>query len=490
MLNSPIKNGNARHGIGDAPRWAAEFSRIAGHAATVAIVIAICGSRVVAGEGPAGDLLTSPEFASGPAGDVPLPPDAPASGKEQRWNFHVQNTDIVQGDPGFPAKYSGPNSLNSNGETQETVSLDLMFGLRLWRGAEFHIDGMMWQGFGLSNAHGAEGFPNGEAFRLGAKTPNYNLTRVFIRQTIGFGGEQEDVPDDPLHLAGKQDVSRITLTLGRMSAKDIFDNNAYANDPRGQFMNWSLMANSAWDYPADSLGYITGLAIELNQPKWALRYGFFQVPRSDNGTAIDQDFTKAWSMVMEFEGRFSLNGHPGTVRLLGFLASAHMGSFQEAINSDIRPADITATEAYRFKYGFGLNIDQEIVKNIGVFARLGWNDGRTEDWSFDDVDHTVSAGVSVKGEAWRRPDDVFAVGGVINGITSVHAQFFADGGTGILAGDGNLNYGLEKIVEAYYDAQIFKGVHLAFDYQFIANPAYNRDRGPVSVFAGRLHWEF
>jgi high affinity Mn2+ porin len=428
-------------------------------------------------------------FASGPEG-VPAGAIDSAPAPEQRWNFHAQNTDIVQGDPGFPASYSGPHSLDRNGETKETVSLDLLFGLRLWQGGEFHVDGLVWQGFGLSNAYGVEAFPNGEAFRLGTHAPNFNFSRMLIRQVFGLGGEQEDVPDDPLHLAGKQDISRITLTFGRMSAKDIFDNNAYANDTRSQFMSWSLMANGAWDYPADSLGFMTGLAIELNQPKWSLRYGFFQVPRVSNGTAIDTHVLEAWSMVTEFERRFSFNGHPGAVRALGFLERADMGSYQEAIDDDVRPADILDTRAYRFKYGFGLNFDQEIVKNIGIFGRLGWNDGRTEDWAFDDVDHTVSAGVSVKGESWGRPDDVFALAGVLNGITGVHAQYFADGGTGILAGDGGLNYGTEKSLETYYEARIFKGVHLTFDYQFIADPAYNRNRGPVSAFAGRLHWEF
>ena len=226
--------------------------------------------------------------------------------EEQRWNWHVQNTDIVQGDPPFPAKYSGPNSLNNSGEVRETVTLDLFVGVRLWRGAEAHVDGLAWQGFGLSDTVGVDGFPNGDGSRLGTKIPNANLARVFVRQTIGFGGEQETVEDNQLQLEGKQDVSRLTLTLGRMSAKDIFDNNSYANDPRTQFMNWALMANEAWDIPADGLGYITGFTAELNQPQWTTRYGVFQEPRVSNGTAIDQHLLKAWGMVTEFERRYRL----------------------------------------------------------------------------------------------------------------------------------------------------------------------------------------
>jgi high affinity Mn2+ porin len=416
----------------------------------------------------------------------------PEEAGEQSWNWHVQNTDIVQGNLGFPAKYSGPNSLDSGGEIRETVSLDLFAGARLWRGAEAHADGLLWQGFGLSKTLGLEGFPNGEAFRLGTEVPNVTFARLFIRQTIGLGGEQETVEDDQLHLAGKQDVSRLTLTLGKMSVKDIFDNNTYANDPRTQFMNWALMANEAWDYPADSLGYETGFAAELNQPNWTLRYGFFQMPQVSNGMAQDEHYLDAWGMVAEFERRFALNGHPGAVRLLAFLNRAHMGSYQEAVDNAALtgfPADIVATREYRFKYGFGFNAEQELTKGIGVFTRLGWSDGHTEAWVFSDVDRTASLGVSVKGGFWSRPNDTFGLAGVLNGITSVHQAFFEAGGTGILAGDSALNYGWEKGLETYYDFQIWKTIHGAVDYQFISNPAFNRDRGPVSILGARLHWE-
>jgi len=414
---------------------------------------------------------------------------AVAKGEEQNWNWHVQNTDVVQGDPGFPAKYSGPNSLNSQGEIRETVSLDLFVGARLWHGAEAHVDGLMWQGFGLSKTFGVEGFPNGEAFKVGTQVPNVNIARLFIRQTIGFGGETETIEDDQLRLAGKQDVSRLTLTLGRMSAKDIFDNNAYANDPRTEFMNWAFMANEAWDYPADPLGYMTGFAAELNQPKWAVRYGFFQMPRVANGGALDPHFLEAWGMVTELERRWIVGRHPGAVRLLGYLNQANMGSYQAALDSPTRPADIEATRAYRYKYGFGLNLEQELAKNVGVFSRLGWSEGENEAWIFTDADRTATAGLSIKGESWHRSKDTFGLAGVINAISRVHQNFFGAGGTGILAGDGALSYGWEEVLETYYDFQIWKSVHGAVDYQFVQNPAFNRDRGPVSVFGARLHWE-
>jgi high affinity Mn2+ porin len=406
------------------------------------------------------------------------------------WNWHFQNTDIVQSYPSFPAQYSGPNSLPSGGETRETVSADLMAGIRLWPGAEAHIDGLMWQGYGLNNTLGVDGFPNGEATRQGTTEPDAIIARLFIRQTIGFGGEQEAVEDGPFTLAGKQDISRLTFTIGKMSVKDIFDNNTYANDPRTQFMNWGLMANQAWDYPANALGYITGFAVELNQPVWTLRYGMFQVPEVSNGSSLDSHYLEAWGMVTELERRFAILEHPGAIRFLAYLNRAHMGSYQDAVDNPVRPADIVASREYRFKYGFGLNVEQEIIKNVGVFSRLGWSDGQNEAWMFSDVDRTATAGVSINGAFWNRPGDTIGSAGVLNGISNVHQEFFADGGTGILAGDGSLNYGWEKILETYYDCQIWKTIHAALDYQFISDPAFNQARGPVSVFGARLHWEF
>ncbi|MHB8519402.1 MAG: carbohydrate porin [Limisphaerales bacterium] len=434
--------------------------------------------RLPAATEPATNALTSVAIAPSPAV------------RQEDWSWHVQNTDIVQYHPSFPAPYSGPNSLHNFNEVEETVSLDLLAGVRLWPGAEFHLDSLVWQGFGLSKTVGIEGFPNGEAFRFGTRLPNVTLARVFVRQTIGFGGEQETVEAGQLGLAGQRDVRRLTLTLGKMSAKDIFDNNAYANDPRTQFMNWSLMANGAWDYSADSIGYITGFAAELNQPRWAVRYGFFQVPRVSNGLASDPAYLKAWQMVTEIERRYTWHDHPGAVRVLAYLTQAHMGSYSATLADPSLGIDITRTRAYRHKFGFGLNLEQEVMKNVGVFSRLGWSDGRTEGWAFNDVDRTATLGVSVRGTAWNRPNDTFGVAGILDGASAVHSEFFAAGGTGILGGDGALSYGLEKILETYYDFQIWESVHGALDYQFVSDPAFNRARGPVSIFGVRLHWEF
>jgi high affinity Mn2+ porin len=235
---------------------------------------------------------------------------------------------------------------------------------------------------------------------------------------------------------------------------------------------------------------MTGFAAELNQPKWAVRYGFFQMPRVSNGVGQDPHYLQAWGMVAEFERRFALKNHPGAFRLLGFFNRAHMGSYQAALDSPVRPALIEATRAYRSKYGFGINLEQELVKNIGLFSRLGWSDGENEAWTFSDVDRTATLGVSLKGAAWNRPEDTVGLAGVANAASRVHREFFGAGGTGILGGDGALRYGVEEILESYYDFQLPWRVHFALDYQFVNHPAFNRDRGPAHVFAGRLHWAY
>jgi high affinity Mn2+ porin len=425
------------------------------------------------------------------------------STQPQSWNFHAQTTETVQGFPAFSAQYFGPNSLSSGGEVRETASLDMFGGLRLWNGAEAHVDGLAWQGFGLDNTVGVEDFPSGEAYKAGTPTPDFSFARLFIRQTIGLGGDQEDVADDQLTLAGRQDVSRITFTIGRFTPTDMFDANSYANNPATQFMNWAFINNVAWDYPADSIGFTTGFSAELNQPNWSLRYGFFQMPSVSNSWTVedagaltypsmspasDGEFWKSWSMATEFERRYNAGSHPGVVRLDAWLNQAHMGSYQDALS--IPGTDITQTRAYRYKYGFGLNWEQEIAPNVGVFSRLGWNDGHEEAWTYTDINYSGSLGVSVKGESWHRPDDTWGLAGVISAISDANREFLEAGGTGILDGDGALNYGYEKVVETYYDIAVWQTLHFALDYQFVDDPSFNRDRGPVSVFAARLHWQF
>ena len=405
----------------------------------------------------------------------------------QQWDFHFQSTAGAQGHPSFPAKYTGPNSLTPGADIKDTISVDLMGGVRLWRGGEFFGDVVIWQGYGLSNTLGMAGFPNGEAFRIGRTYPDASVARAYIRETIGFGGEKASADDG---LGGTKDVRNLTFTVGHLSAKDIFDSNAYANDSRSQFMNWSLMANDAWDYPANTIGFTNGAAAELNTRTWSGRLGIFQVSKVANGLRMDWNLTHAWSSVAELERRYSPKGHPGTLRLLAYDTRAHMGNYQETINDPSLGADIFLTAAYRYKYGFGINLDQEIGKNLGVFTRLGWSDGKNQTYEFTDVDRTATAGVSLKGARWHRSEDTVGIGMVVNGISAAHRQYLAAGGLGITVGDGALDYRAERIVEGYYNWKIANHFHLTADYQLAEDPSYNHARGPVDLIALRFHTEY
>ena len=155
------------------------------------------------------------------------------------------------------------------------------------------------------------------------------------------------------------------------------------------------------------------------------------------------------------------------------------------------PADINAVRSYVSRPGVSLNLEQQVTENLGMFFRAGWADGKIEPGEFTDIDRTVSGGVSISGKLWGRPDDTIGVAGVVNGISNAHIAFLNAGGLGILIGDGQLtNYSLEKIFEIYYSYALSASTRLTFDYQFIDNPGYNADRGPVNVFAARAHWQF
>jgi high affinity Mn2+ porin len=410
--------------------------------------------------------------------------------EQQNWLLHVQATEMLLGQPGFRSPYAGTNSIEPDDNFRQTTTLDLFLGARLWPGGEIYGDVEYYQGFGFANTHGIAAFPNAEGSKVGQRYGDGTLPHLFFRQTWGFGGEQEDLEGDQLQLAEKLDISRLTLTLGRLETGDQFDTNAYAHDARRQFINWALVNNGAYDYAGDSYGYIEGATLELNQKQWALRYGIFDVPRVSNGFAKDGHLLKAWQQVVELEERYTLLNHPGKIRLLGWLERAHMGSYEETLADPALMEDITKTRRYRYQYGFAFNVEQTISDNVGAFLRASWRDGQSEVWQYTDIDQSVSGGFQCKGQLWNRKNDTVGIAGIIDGISDAHRDFLAAGGLGPLIGDGRLpHYSLEKVVETYYDVEVTKYLHFALDYQFVADPAYNSDRGPINIFAARFHFQ-
>jgi len=407
-----------------------------------------------------------------------------------RWEIHGQSTFLPEGYPAFHAPYSGPNSLTPAAQLQETWSNSLYLNARLWEGGEVYYNPELLQGFGLNDTVGAAGFPSGEAQKSNFPYPHYNTSRLFVRQTFGFGGEQEDLASGQLQLAEKVDVSRLTLQAGKFAVIDVFDGNAYAKDSRKDFMNWSMWAPGAFDYSADKVGLSYGATAELNQKQWALRGGYFLIQSVSNANSFDTNIFQRGTYVLELETRYSLFSQPGKLRTIAWLNSAFSGSYRETLDNAALNLDISQTRTGRIKYGYVVNLEQALNDEVGIFSRWSWNDGKTEIMAFTDIDASLSFGASIKGTRWGRPDDVIGIGGAINALSRDHRDFIAAGGLGILIGDGQLNYRPERILETYYAFSLDKALTLTADYQFFTNPAYNADRGPVHVFSGRLHGEF
>jgi len=429
-------------------------------------------------------------------GDTPWKPAADgktALPESNDWNVHAQTTFLPHGYPAFRSPYAGANSLPGSGQLQQTWTTTAFLGVRLWDGGEFYFNPELAQGFGINGALGLAGFPNGEAQKAGAAFPKIRPQRYYLKQTWGLGGEQEEVADGPNQLAGKRDVDRVTLVVGRFAIGDFFDGNAYAHDPRADFMNWAMWESAAYDFPADLPGYTRGAMVELNRKDWAVRAAFVEVPSQPNSDILT---FRTGGAVVEFEERHTIFDQPGKLRLGAFGNQGVTGNYRQALalaaldpTQDIN--DVMASIRHvNPKYGFYANLEQQVAKDIGVFARASWNDGQNEILSFTDIDRSLAGGVSIKGSYWGRPNDTVGVGGAINGLSAAHRDYHAAGGIGLLIGDGRLNYRPEQILEAYYAYQVTKNFTVTADYQFMAYPAYNADRGPVSIFSCRLHGEF
>jgi high affinity Mn2+ porin len=407
------------------------------------------------------------------------------------WLLRGQFTGILQGNTRFRSPYAGPNSLSPKLSFENTQSFDLVLGRRLWRGAEVVAVPSVTRGFGLSNARGVAAFPNNEAFRLGTEEPYAFFSRLFLRQTFGLSAETDTDDPDPMRFSGPLPRERITVTIGKVSVWDFFDDNRYAHDARTQFLNWAMVGAGAFDYAADARGFTNGAVLEWQDGTWALRGGAFMVARQVNGLTLETRIFKAWQALGEVDHFHRWNGRPGAVRLIGGLSrtrSARWEDLTTAVRAGVE--DTEPLRAYRTKPMLALNLEQAVTDSVGVFARLGWNSGRTQNWMFTEMDWSVSAGLSLDGGGWNRAGDTLGLAFNIGGLSAPHRRFLEAGGIGFITGDGRLRYAPETVLETYYDIRLAPGLNAAANFQLVVNPAYNADRGPVPVFGLRLHAAF
>ncbi len=407
--------------------------------------------------------------------------------------MHGQLTVVTQQHGAFASPYMGSNSLRPDEGSKETVDGTLFLGLRLWRNGELYINPEFDQGYGLSGTTGVAGFTSGAAYKVGHDSAYGRLQRLFLRQTYALDDEMDRVESGPNALAGASSKQKLTLTLGKFSVVDIFDSNSYAHDPRADFLNWAVIDGAAFDYAADAWGYTYGIAAEWTQRDWTWRGGFFAMSTEPNAESIDRTFNqREW--VAELEHRHEWRGHPGTLRMLVFLNQARMAYYADAVALALasgQNADTSHVRHRASKTGFVLGAEQELAKDVGVFARFSRNRGDTEAYDFTDVNQSLSGGLSVQGNLWSQPAHRAGVAFAVNGLSKEARAYFAAGGAGILIGDGQLpHYATEQILELYYTIAVSKALTVTADFQHVGNPAYNLDRGPVSIAGLRLHAEF
>jgi high affinity Mn2+ porin len=414
--------------------------------------------------------------------------------KDSGWNFHFQFTGIIQYNAPFQAPYSGQNSFLPASASAFSVTTTAYIGRKLWSGASLYFNPEMAGGTGLSTTLGIAGFPNGETFRIGAPVSVVYVARLFIRQQINLDPIHFDtLPEGVNQLREIVSRKRFTISFGKFGIADFFDQNAVSHDPRTDFMNWSLMNEGAYDYPANTRGYTGGLIVEYYTPGWVIRAGTALEPTYANGPTLNFDWLKTNGETFEVERDYSLHGLPGAARLLLYYNTSKAPAYQTVINEDQNGTDTSLNVIYGTtyggkKYGFGINFNQSLSSRLNSFFRLGWNDGKTATWAFAEIDNSISGGLRYYGIGKNRMADNVGLAFVSNGISSGHREFLNIGGYGFMIGDGKLpHYSRENIVELFYQVKLFERLYATLDYQFVSHPAYNLDRGPVNLLAARVH---
>jgi high affinity Mn2+ porin len=416
--------------------------------------------------------------------------------QKSRWWISGQDNIVTQWHPSFDAKYSGPNSFRAVAE-HATSSIGTLFtGYQLTGTTEIFMHFEMADGGGISDALGLGGFTDLDVVRNPTLGTTPYIARGMIRQIIPLSSEMVETERNPWYLATEVPVRRLELRFGKMGVNDFFDINDSGSDSHLQFLNWTVDNNGAYDYAADTRGYTIGLLAEYHDRNWAFRFEEALMPKVANGIDLQWNLRKARAENFELELHPAIGGQRATsVKLLTFINHANMGLYRDA-NADFlagktaRPIITDHPRRTTVKYGFGVNLQQQIKRNAHAFARFGWNEGQHESYAYTEVDQTFQLGTDLAGERWRRKLDKVGAVVVSNAIKKDHQEYLRLGGLGFLLGDGNLSYGRENILEGYYNLHVWRGIYSAFDLQHINNPGYNRDRGPAVVSSLRFHLEF
>ncbi len=416
--------------------------------------------------------------------------------KDTRFWLTGQANFIFQTHPPFHADYSGKNSLSPNYEKATSRVLTLYTGIRLNNSTELLVDIEEAGGAALSTGLGLAGPPDLDIVRnpLLSKAPY--LARGMIHKVFALSKDKVENQRSSLSLFGELPRRRLEVRVGKFSMVDFFDVNSVGSDTHFQFSNWTVDNNGAYDYAADTRGYTVGATADFEDRNWGFRFAEALMPKVANGIDLVWRPWQAHAENFEYElRRGPIPKKAGVVRLLAFTNYANMGIYRQAIanfEDGLTPIPQITNHPWHItrKYGFGVNLEQNLTHYLTAFARFGWNNGKTESFAYTEVEQTFAEGIGANGAWWHRKQDRAGVAFVSNAICKYHQTYLADGGLGFLLGDGALNYGRENILETYYTVHAWRGIYLAPGLQHIVNPGYNRDRGPVLVGAFRVHADF
>jgi len=414
----------------------------------------------------------------------------------------AQYTFIDQWQSPLESPYQGIRSLHPDGDRQATHTFGFYGGWAPLSWAQLYLDTEKFMGAAVSGGTGVGAVTNGDVIHAGSAglRKDFYIARLYARFVLPLAGDAAAVSRGQDQIPGTEPLRRLEIKVGRLSVSDDFDKSSYANAARTQFLSTALWNNSAWDFAANTRGYTDGLVVGYVSPEWSLKYGVYRMPLSANGQTLE---TLRRARGQNLELTLGPMAAGTIVRLLAYRNTARMGDYAEALASAPAtgvPPDIAATDRQgRHKTGYGINAEQPLADdgNTGVFVRLGWQDGRTEDFAFTEDDRAASGGGQLSGVHWRRPDDRLGVAAAVEALSAVHRDYLAAGGSGFLLGDGRLDYAHEQILETYYRAQwgwspggVALRLQLSPDFQYIRNPGFNQDRGPVHFYALRLHLEY
>jgi high affinity Mn2+ porin len=416
--------------------------------------------------------------------------------KNSRFWLSGQANFIFQTHPPFHAAYSGKNSLSPDYEKATSRVMTLYTGVRLNNSTELLVDIEEAGGAALSTGLGLAGNTDLDIVRNPSLSKAPYLGRAMIHKVFALSKDRVENQRSFLSLFDELPRRRLELRFGKFSMPDFFDLNSVGSDTHFQFINWTTDNNGAWDYAADTRGYTVALTADFEDRNWGFRFAEALMPKVANGIDLVWKPWQAHAENFEYELRHGvIPQKAGAIRLLAYTNYANMGIYRNAIaNFEAGVTPIPEITAHPWhitrKYGFGINIEQNLTRHLTAFTRFGWDNGKTESFAYTEVDQTFAAGIGANGAWWRRRQDRAGIAFITNAIKKDHQTYLAEGGLGFLLGDSKLNYGRENIVESYYTVHVWRGIYLAPGVQHIENPGYNRDRGPVLVPSFRAHVEF